>query len=166
MAQTTNSQRGRRLLVLVIGLVALAAALGAWWTWGRGPVSASETVVVIHSSNGSHAFNVELADTPDTRARGLMFRQELAPDAGMLFDYGAEQMASFWMENTYIPLDMVFIKADGRIESIHLNARPLDRTPSRSAEPVRFVLEVIGGRTAELGIAPGDRVDHPRIPAP
>ena len=124
-----------------------------------------ETRLVVQSENGEHAFTVEVVDTPETRAQGLMYRQELADDAGMLFDFREERPVSFWMRNTYIPLDMLFIEADGTILNIHVNARPHDTTSIPSDGPVQFVLEIPGGRSDELGIAAGDTVEHPRIKA-
>ncbi|WP_343030729.1 DUF192 domain-containing protein [Devosia marina] len=119
----------------------------------------------MQSESGNHAFTVEVVDTPETRAQGLMYRQELADDAGMLFDFREERPVSFWMRNTFIPLDMLFIEADGTILNIHANARPHDTTSIPSDGPVQFVLEIPGGRSEELGIAAGDVVEHPRITA-
>lgn len=124
-----------------------------------------ETRLIVQSENGDHAFAVEVVDTPETRAQGLMYRQELADDAGMLFDFREERPVSFWMRNTYIPLDMLFIEADGTILNIHVNARPHETTSIPSDGPVQFVLEIPGGRSDELGIAAGDTVEHPRITA-
>jgi uncharacterized membrane protein (UPF0127 family) len=124
-----------------------------------------ETSLTIHSKSGDHRFHVELVDTPETRAKGLMYRQELAPDAGMLFDFKEEREVSFWMMNTFIPLDMLFIGSDGVIRTIHVNAKPHDPTSIPSKVPVQFVLEIPGGRTSELGIEPGDTVNHPRLVA-
>jgi hypothetical protein len=124
-----------------------------------------ETRLVVQSESGDHAFTVEVVDTPETRAQGLMYRQELADDAGMLFDFREERPVSFWMRNTFIPLDMLFIEADGTIRNIHANARPHDTTSIPSDGPVQFVLEIPGGRSEELGIAAGDMVEHPRITA-
>jgi uncharacterized membrane protein (UPF0127 family) len=118
---------------------------------------------VLHTSSGAHPFTIEIADTGAEQQRGLMFRQELAPDAGMLFDYGSERKVSFWMQNTYIPLDMVFIAADGTVKHIHENAKPLDPTSIPSRYEVRFVLEIPGGRAAEIGLKPGDRLEHIRV---
>ncbi len=102
-------------------------------------------------------------DNDETRAKGMMFRQQLAPNAGMLFDFKEERQVAFWMRNTFIPLDMIFIAADGTIRNIHVNARPQDPTTIPSDGPVRFVLEINGGRSVELGIAKGDRLEHSRI---
>lgn len=119
--------------------------------------------LVVHSASGDHVFTVEIASSASERSRGLMFRQELADDAGMLFDFHEERPVSFWMQNTLIPLDMIFIATDGEIKSIHENARPLDTTSIPSEFPVQFVLEIPGGRASKLGIAPGDTVEHSLI---
>lgn len=124
---------------------------------------ADDTQLSIASANGEHRFTVEVVDTFETRAQGLMFREQLAPDAGMLFDFKESRQVAFWMENTLIPLDMIFIRADGTIANIHVNAKPLDRTSIPSDGPVMFVLEIPGGRSVELGIAAGDKVVHDRI---
>jgi len=123
----------------------------------------SDTTLVVHSANGDHSFTVEVVDTAESRAKGLMFRQSLAPDAGMLFDFKEERPVSFWMMNTFIPLDMLFIRADGTVANIHVNARPQDPTGIPSEGPVTFVLEIPGGRSVELGIKAGDTVEHVRI---
>jgi uncharacterized membrane protein (UPF0127 family) len=92
-----------------------------------------------------------------------MFRDSLAPEAGMLFDYFEEQETSFWLQNTLIPLDMIFIGSDGVVKTIHVNAKPLDTTGIPSGVPVQFVLEIPGGRSKEIGLAVGDRMEHPRV---
>ncbi len=118
----------------------------------------------ILTADGSvHVFNIEIMDTDETRAKGMMFRQEIAPDFGMLFDFHTEKQVAFWMQNTFIPLDIIFIAADGEIKNIHVNARPHDISSIPSDGKVRFVLEVAGGRTLELGIAKGDKFEHVRI---
>lgn len=119
-------------------------------------------VTIVDSSGGQHAFTVELALTREQMAQGLMNRPEMAQDAGMLFWFGKrEREQAFWMKNTLIPLDMLFIRADGRIHHIHENARPLDETSIPSQGPVSAVLEINGGLSRKLGIAPGDMVHHP-----
>jgi len=122
-----------------------------------------EKALTIQSENGDHTFKVEIVNTPESRAKGLMYVQELAPDAGMLFDFLEEREVSFWMRNTYIPLDMLFIRADGVVANIHVNARPHDVTSIPSDGPVQFVLEIPGGRSVELGIEAGDTVSHDLI---
>ena len=105
-----------------------------------------------------HRFTVEVARSPEEQAQGLMNRQSLAPDRGMIFPYAPAQPVSFWMKNTFIPLDMVFIRADRSIARIE-TAVPLNLEPVSSLEPIAAVLEIPGGRAAELGIGPGDRVN-------
>ena len=112
----------------------------------------------IRTHHGVQRFRVEIADTEQTRERGLMFRKSMAGDRGMLFDFKTPQPVAFWMKNTLIPLDIVFITADGRILSIARNAVPMDETPIPSGGDILGVLEIRGGRAAELGIEPGDRV--------
>ena len=114
--------------------------------------------LTIRADGKSHLFRVEVAATPQEQARGLMFRQALAPDAGMIFPFPEPRVASFWMKNTLIPLDMVFIRADGTISRIAANTVPHSLAQVSSYEPVAAVLELAGGRAAELGIEAGDRV--------
>jgi hypothetical protein len=117
--------------------------------------------LTIHSANGPHRFAVAVAATPEQQARGLMFVKSLAPNRGMIFPYDPPQEVAFWMKNTLIPLDMVFIRADGRIARIAY-AKPLDLTPVPSGEPASAVLEIRGGRAKQLGIKAGDKVDWRR----
>lgn len=117
--------------------------------------------LTIHSTTGDHLFTVEIAATPEEQQQGLMFFRSLGADQGMIFPYDPPQDVSFWMKNTLIPLDMLFIRADGTIARI-ATAKPLDETPVPAGEPVAAVLELRGGRAAELGIREGDRVDWPR----
>ena len=121
---------------------------------------------VFHTAKGDFAFTLEIADTEAQRERGLMFRTELAADAGMLFDYHKEQLAAFWMQNTLIPLDMIFVAADGTVKTIHVNARPEDPTTIPSEVPVRFVIEIAGGRSQEIGLKVGDKFENPRVGTP
>ncbi len=127
-----------------------------------GPLPAAEPQTLeIASKTGVHPFAVELVENEADRAKGLMYRKVLPEGQGMLFDFHREQDVSFWMQNTYIPLDMIFIKADGRIANIVENTEPLSTKLIPSRAPVRGVLEVIGGTSRKLGIAVGDRVAHP-----
>ena len=123
--------------------------------------AAGESTLEIVSKTGVHAFAVELANNDDERSRGLMFRKKLPEGHGMLFDFEHDQPVAFWMHNTYIPLDMIFIRGDGSILRIAENAEPLSDRLIPSGGPVRAVLEVIGGTARKLGIAPGDRVTSP-----
>jgi hypothetical protein len=117
--------------------------------------------VTIRSATGAHHFNVQVAATPEQQERGLMFTRSLKGDEGMIFPYDPPQDVSFWMRNTLIPLDIIFIRADGTIARI-TQAKALDETPLPSGEPIVAVLEIRGGRAAELGIREGDRADWPR----
>ena len=117
--------------------------------------------LVIETDNGPVMFTVEVAATQDARTRGMMHRDSVAPDAGMLFDFETEQVISIWMRNTRIPLDILYIRADGTIAKIVANAVPYSLRPMYSDFPVISVLEIAGGRSAEAGIAPGDLVRHP-----
>jgi uncharacterized protein len=137
-------------------LAALVAALSAGQACAQKKLRVERLDIV--TAAGVHHFKVEVADTFAARERGLMYRKSLASDRGMLFDFKTEQPVSFWMKNTLIPLDIVFIGADGRIVSIARNATPLSETPIASAGPVLDVLELRGGRAAELEAVPGDRV--------
>ncbi len=122
------------------------------------PASAAQDTIEIVTSSGVHAFSVELATNDAERARGLMFRKSLPEGHGMLFDFQTDQQVQFWMRNTYISLDMIFIRGDGRVLNIAQNATPLSDTLIPSAGPVRGVLEVIAGTARKYHIAPGDRV--------
>ncbi len=140
---------GRALAVLFVVLSASAADLAK---------AAELQTLEIASKSGVHAFQVEMAITPEEKEHGLMFRRELPEGHGMLFDFQFDQNVAFWMKNTYIPLDMLFIRADGRILRIAENTEPLSERNIPSGGPVRAVLEVIGGTAKKLGIAAGDRV--------
>ncbi|WP_108397649.1 DUF192 domain-containing protein [Devosia submarina] len=133
---------------------------------GTATAYAADNELTLHTATGEYRFNVEVVDTAETRAQGLMFRTELADDAGMLFDFKEEREVSFWMQNTLIPLDMIFVGADGIVDTIHVNARPQDPTSIPSQVPVQFVLEIPGGRSVEIGLKPGDKMDHDRVAAP
>ncbi|MFL6733676.1 MAG: DUF192 domain-containing protein [Sphingomicrobium sp.] len=127
----------------------------------RSPAGMEQVPLRIRTARGAHKFVVEVARTVQEQSRGLMFRQSLGPDQGMIFPHDAPHDASFWMKNTLIPLDMIFIRADGTIARIEANTVPLSLEPVNSGEPVGAVLEIAGGRAAELGINPGDRVEWP-----
>ncbi|MEL6316281.1 MAG: DUF192 domain-containing protein [Pseudomonadota bacterium] len=115
-------------------------------------------VTVTLASGATLDFDAEVADRPETRAVGMMFRPEIADDAAMLFVYDRPQPATFWMRNTLIPLDILFIDADGFVTRVYAEAVPGDLTGLPSGGPIRSVLEIRGGLAAELGIGPGARV--------
>ena len=120
--------------------------------------AAGKATLEIITRTGVHPFAVELATNEAERARGLMFRKELPDGQGMLFDFEREEPVSFWMHNTYISLDMMFIRSDGRIMRIEESAKPESDRLIPSGAPVRAVLEVIAGTARQLGIKSGDRV--------
>ncbi len=158
----------RRFLLtpLVLALVACspnsgeAAAQSTQASPSAHPVSGLSVVPlrVIHGDT-TFTFRVELARTPQEQAKGLMFRTELGPDEGMVFPFDPPRGASFWMRNTVISLDLIFVGVDGRISNIAANAIPYDESQLNSAGLAKAVLELRGGRAAELGIAAGDRVE-------
>jgi uncharacterized membrane protein (UPF0127 family) len=135
------------------------------WAGGLGEQAVAKKPLKVErldilTASGPRTFKVELADNEATREYGLMFRRSLAPDHGMLFNFKAVAPVAFWMRNTLIPLDMIFIARDGVIVSIARNAIPHDETPIPSGAPVLAVLEIAGGRAAELGVQPGDKVRY------
>ena len=126
--------------------------------WSASALAQTFEPLTIVTKDARHAFQVEVARNDPERAQGLMFRRHLAPDRGMLFDFRRVQPISMWMQNTYISLDMIFIRADGTIRRIAANTEPLSERTVPSGGPARYVLEVIGGTARKLGIEPGDKV--------
>jgi uncharacterized membrane protein (UPF0127 family) len=120
--------------------------------------AAGQDTIEIVTRTGVHAFSVELATNTAERAVGLMYRKELPEGRGMLFDFHEDQPVQFWMHNTYISLDMIFIASDGRVVRVAENAKPMSDDLIPSGRPVRAVLEVIAGTARKFGIAAGDRV--------
>lgn len=119
-----------------------------------------EPLVIETGEGESITLTVELAETPEARQRGMMHRESLDPDAGMLFDFEVEQRVSIWMANTPLSLDLIYIRADGTIAKVAVGAVPFSRRSISSEVPVLSVLEINGGRSIELGIDPGDTVRH------
>ncbi len=152
----TNTRRA--IPALALGLLLFASAARA----EGGPLEP----LTIEMGTGVHTVQVEVARTPEERGIGLMHRAELATDRGMLFDFGATRPVTMWMKNTLISLDMFFAEIDGRIVTIAERTTPLSEKRIRSGQPVRFVLEMIGGSVQRLGIAPGDRLRHALIEQP
>lgn len=141
--------------------IPMAVVLGLCVLTGFGARAATVEPLEIVTSNGVHVFSVEMATTDKEREIGLMHRKELPDGKGMLFDFSPEQQISMWMKNTFIPLDMIFIRADGRILRIAENTEPHSLAIISSGGPARGVLEVIAGTAQKYGIKPGDRVAHP-----
>jgi len=160
---------GLHLVFAVLAALAFAATSGGLATRAVASETAASALaremLVVVSVSGRHKFQVEIADTNESRARGLMFRETLAPDAGMLFDFQLEREVAFWMKNTLISLDMLFIEASGRIAHIARDTVPLSLELVPSRAKVRYVLEVPAGTAARLGIQPGDVVQSPTIAA-
>jgi uncharacterized protein len=125
---------------------------------GQSPAGLKQVMLCITSGAKTRGFTVEVAGTVAEQAKGLMFRTELADDVGMIFPFPQPRPASFWMKNTVIPLDIIFVRSNGTIESIAENTVPYSTDSVASGEPVAAVLELRGGLTAELGIAAGDTV--------
>ena len=142
----------------LIGVIALAGYSGL-------ALASGSSTLTIDTAAGERQFTVELARTPSEMELGLMFRQSMPADAGMLFIYPSERQVEFWMKNTFIPLDMLFISTDGHVRHITERAIPLDETPIPSVEAVRAVLEVNGGTVSRLGIKEGDVVRLPALEA-
>jgi uncharacterized protein len=121
-------------------------------------VALPATTISIDTAKGRHEFKVEVAADKASQEKGLMYRKRLAADAGMLFDFHQTVMTTFWMKNTVLPLDIIFIRADGTISSIAANAVPYSLAPIPSSEPILAVLEIGAGRAKEVGLGPGDTV--------
>ena len=151
-----------------LGRRAVVAALlmGALFAGETAPVLAAVRLEVLEivTAKGRVRFQVEIAASHAEQERGLMFRKALAADRGMLFTYARPQPVAYWMKNTLIPLDIIFIAPDGRVLSIARNAQPHSETPIASGGRVLGVLELSGGRAAQLGLLPGDRVLHRIFP--
>jgi len=145
------------LVALLLFVLASALALSATFT--------TEPLTIRKADGTTATFTVELAVSADQRAQGLMNRKEMAADRGMLFDFGLTRRVAMWMKNTYLPLDMLFIRADGTIARVAADTVPQSEAIIDSREPVHFVLELNAGTAAKLGIGPGDRVNSATIAA-
>lgn len=157
----------QRFATAFAGLLALAAFTACAGAQTPDPTAIDAVVeyggpepVTIETANGPVTLTVELAETDAARQRGLMHRETLGADEGMLFDFQQERVVSIWMENTLIPLDILYIRSDGTIAKIITGAQPMSRRQLFSDVPVLSVLEINSGRAGELGIAPGDTVRH------
>ena len=152
----SGTRLGRRLMLAAPVALMAGGALAQSYE-----ITFKKSSLVVVTASREIKFEVELALNDAERSRGLMYREKLGPYDGMLFDFYQDAPVSFWMKNTLIPLDMLFIAADGTIKHIHANAVPLSTDPIPSEFPVRAVLEINGGSAKLLGIKPGDKVKHP-----
>ncbi|WP_370868022.1 DUF192 domain-containing protein [Phaeovulum sp.] len=143
------------------GLV--CAALAAFSASPVAAVECRDDLALFRFPGGQAQFTIELADDPQERQQGLMHRASLPASVGMLFIYERPQTASFWMRNTLIPLDMIFIDPTGTVTKVHANAVPLDETPIPGGDGVLMVLEINGGLARRIGIVPGAELAHPRL---
>lgn len=142
----------------------MLGALAVLLTAGAAQAAACrDDAVLLTGDFGQARFAVTVADDPAERAQGLMNVDDMPRMTGMLFAYEEPQVASFWMRNTLIPLDMIFADADGVVQHIHAEAVPLDETPILGGDNIKYVLEVNGGMAERLGLAPGDVMQHPVI---
>jgi uncharacterized membrane protein (UPF0127 family) len=142
-----------RAATFTLGLLAASAASAA----------CTDTAVELRGDFGTARFNVEIADDPAERAQGLMNRPSMPASAGMLFLYETPQRAGFWMKNTLIPLDMIFLDETGTVTRVHENAVPLDETTIDGGYGVIAVLEINGGLASAIGIAEGAELRHPAL---
>jgi uncharacterized membrane protein (UPF0127 family) len=157
---------GLLVLALAGGAGACKNSAGQRQTASAGPGEAQASSVVVDTGERKLTFRVELARTEPEREKGLMFREHLAPDAGMLFLFERPSVQTFWMKNTLIPLDMVFIGADREVVGVVANAEPLTLTARTVGEPSQYVLEIGGGLAARLGIRAGERVEFRGVDGP
>ena len=151
-----------RLAALVAVAVAVLGAGGVSLAQGSAAGCRADAID-LRGDWGRARFRVEVADTPETRARGLMFVEEMPQGEGMLFAYDAPQPVAFWMRDTLIPLDMIFLSPEGVVTRVHENAVPGDETPIPGGDGVQFVLEINGGLARAYGIEPGDAARHPLV---
>jgi hypothetical protein len=147
--------------VLRLSSPVLRLAVGLLLAWSVGALAQTFEPLAVVTASGRHLFQVEVARDDASRMQGLMYRRSLAPDRGMLFDFKRVEPVSMWMQNTYVSLDMLFIRPDGTVARVAENTEPLSTRTIPSGEPVLAVLEVVAGTAARLGIKPGDRVEHP-----
>jgi uncharacterized protein len=146
-----------------LGRLATGAGFALTLLLPPGAIAAGNGTVVLKTDSGPHSFAIELANTPGERALGLMYRRALPTDAGMLFIYGQPQPLTMWMRNTIIPLDMIFIGADGKVHRIESHTEPFSTQLISSEGAVQGVLEVNAGTAAAIGLKAGDEVVYPGL---
>ena len=139
-------------------LAFVACLIASAYSWAQ---DRALSLLTVDTATGPHAFQVEVVDTDATRERGLMDRRYMAADHGMLFEFDRDEPVSFWMKNTYIPLDMIFIAPTGVVTHVVANAEPLSERVIPSGGPSIAVLELNGGTSAAIGLKAGDKVRYP-----
>lgn len=149
--------------IIVLGVIAIGLTLWqgqqAWQPLSQAQTGLAQVDLRIETQSGqNHMFRTEIADTARAITTGMMHRPEMPPMTAMLFVFPQPGEVSFWMKNTLVPLDMLFIDAGGVIRHIHVNARPQDETLIPSQGPVKYVLEIPGGTVEQLKITPGDKI--------
>lgn len=149
---------------LLVGIVAIVVVVSSGGAVEAAECPADAECVTAHTSTGDYTFTVEWAIEPPERSCGLMFRDNMAEDHGMVFDFQLDRSVSFWMRNTLISLDMVFVEADGTVLNIAEGTTPLSEEGVPSDGPVRYVFEVIAGTADRIGLAAGDKIDLTRSP--
>ena len=162
----------RDVIIASAAVVGLSAAVVLAYVAVLNPIADAQQIVTdpdavleveeirIKTTNGQFSFSAEIADEEHERSTGLMFRTAMKPTHGMLFDFGTTGPVSMWMENTHLPLDMIFIRPDGSVARIARNTVPFSREIISSTEPVSHVLELNAGISAQIGLKPGDTVHH------
>lgn len=161
------SEQKLKYMVLAAAIGAIPLIILGFILFQQGPagkaVFGTDQLAIIRPNGTRHVFKVEIAETPEQLVQGLMYRDHLAPGAGMLFIFPMVKETSMWMHNTQIALDVLFIGADSKVTHIAANNRPYDERPIPSRGPVRAVLELNAGKAAELGIAVGDKVENTQL---
>lgn len=161
----------RKLILAIVAIVVILAGLGVYFVYfSAQPTMADQAMrlpvdpvpLVVETAGGEHSFTIEIADDQSERSRGLMFREAMADDHGMLFVFPETQPVGFWMQNTPMPLDLLFIGQDGRVRDI-LPGEPFSEALIAPSEPVRFVLELKQGTAEKAGIKDGDFMRHPAV---
>lgn len=153
----------RILVSLALATAVLAVPVAAATATASTAVAQSglaTRALVIETAIGKHRYTVEVAATPQQQETGMMYRRSMPADHGMIFPFAAPQVLTFWMENTWLPLDLVFIASDGKVVSIAADAKPMSRDIISSGAPASAVLELNAGEAKRIGLRPGDRVRY------
>jgi hypothetical protein len=160
MQTTMTTGFGRAAAIAALFLFAVLPSMTLSPTLTLAQKAMRQDSLKIVTSTGTHSFTIEVAETDEQKARGLMFRRTLAPDAGMLFPYEPAQEITMWMKNTYISLDMIFIRADGVVHRVATGTEPFSEKVIASEGDALAVLEVIAGTATRIGVKPGDKVEY------